>query len=109
MADFIQKIFMTQKQRALFQAVDAVPVQMQYGVLIELHARYDTTTFSAITNLGKVKVTFAKQYEYSAMKPQDFYSVEVEHKPSHTQRGKFAKAMYKKLKCRYEQDKQRVR
>ena len=111
MADFIQKIFMNPQQRALFNAVDSAPVQMQTGFLMTMHVWYETTVYSANTNMGKIKATFGKQDKYSAMKPQDFYSVEVinENKITNQRDDRFAKAMYKKLKHRYEQGKQRVR
>ena len=111
MADFIQKMFMTPQQRALFNAADSAPVQMQSGFLMTMNVWYKTTVYSANTDMGKIKATFAKQDECSAMKPQDFYSVEVINETNITneQNGRFAKAMYKKLKHRYDQSKKHVR
>ena len=106
MADFIQKIFMTKKQRALFNAVDSGHIQMTTMYSGNAYGTYLTTTYSIQTKLGIVQASYTKQNE-QVMKPYNFYTTELVEQREYM--GLFAKAMYKKLKHRYEQGKQRVR
>lgn len=104
MADFIQKIFMTKQQRAMFNATDSGRVQIQTGYTQDLSNSYSITSFFIPTNLGMIQATYSEQGGY-ALRPKNTYTVilrnESENAIINKYDGIFAKALYNKLKQRY--------
>lgn len=104
MADFIQKIFMTKQQRAMFNATDSGRVQIQTGYTQDLLNTFSTTSFFIPTNLGMIQATYSEQGGY-ALRPKNTYTVilrdESEKVIINKYNGMFAKALYNKLEQRY--------
>ena len=114
MSDMLTKMFMSPKQRTLFDAVNTGQVQTRTGYTLNMRGSFSTTTFSAQTDMGVICATFAKQNAYE-MKPNNYYTVSVISRDAvhgvsaDEYSGMFARAMYNKLKQRYEQRNCRAR
>ena len=114
MSDMLTKMFMSPKQRTLFDAVNTGQVQTRTGYTLNMRGSFSTTTFSTQTDMGVICATFAKQNAYE-MKPNNYYTVSVISRDAvhgvsaDEYSGMFARAMYNKLKKRYEQRNCRAR
>ena len=114
MSDVLIKMFMNPKQRALFDAVNTGQVQTRTGYTLNMRGSFSTTTFTTQTDMGVICATFAKQNAYE-MKPNDYYTVSIISRDAvygvsaDEYSGLFARAMYNKLKKRYEQRNCRAR
>lgn len=114
MSDVLTKMFMSPKQRTLFDAVNTGQVHTRTGYTLNMRGSFSTTTFSAQTDMGVICATFAKQNAYE-MKPNNYYTVSIINRnvihgvSADEYSGMFARAMYNKLKKRYEQRNCRAR
>ncbi len=113
MANFIYTFFMTKKQRQMFKMADSGKVAHRTGYVLQNGERFSTNIFSAHTDMGIIRATYAHQEDYE-MKPKNIYNVVMlTEVPGHAVQqteyhGVFARTMYTKLKQRYEQGKQRA-